>query len=70
MKPRRLTVSRTHPESRGRRPSPRTSIAPMPLLRLQGRWLAQAGFSIGSSVRVAVAPGLIALEVIDENDKD
>ncbi len=62
MKPRRLRVSRTHPESRARRP--RALPPPMPLLRLQGRWLGEAGFTIGSEVRVVVAPGRLALEVI------
>jgi hypothetical protein len=65
MKRRRLTVSRTHPESRARFPR-RPVLAPVPQLRLQGRWLDQAGFAIGSSVRVAVAPGLLVLEVLDE----
>ena len=63
MKPRRLTVSRTHPESRARQhPLPQ----PMPFLRLQGRWLDQAGFAIGRPVRVAVKPGLLVLEVLDD----
>jgi hypothetical protein len=67
MKPRRLTVNRTHPGSRARLPRP--VLPPMPQLRLQGRWLDQAGFAIGKPVRVAVAPGLISLEVLhDERD--
>jgi hypothetical protein len=67
MKPRRLTVNRTHRESRARWPRP--VLPPMPQLRLQGRWLDQAGFAIGKPVRVAVAPGLISLEVLhDERD--
>lgn len=68
MKPRRLKVSRTEAQSRARR-CPRPLPQPLPFLRLQGRWLDAAGFAIGKPVRVAVAPGLIALEVIhDERD--
>ena len=67
MKPRRLTVSRTHPERRARFPRP---LPPIPFLRLRGRWLDQAGFTIGATVRVAVAPGLLALEVIDHDERD
>jgi hypothetical protein len=63
MKPRRLTVSRTHPESRARFPRPVPT--PMPLLRLQGRWMDRAGFGIGKPVRVAVKPGLLVLEVLN-----
>lgn len=67
MKPRRLTVHRTHPQTRAR--SPRPVLAPMPQLRLQGRWLGEAGFAIGRPVRVAVKPGLLVLEVLnDERD--
>ncbi len=67
-KPRRLTVSYTHPDSRAR--LPRTALPPMPLLRLRGRWLDRAGFAIGAPVRVAVAPGLLVLEVIDHDERD
>jgi hypothetical protein len=69
MKPRRLRVSRTQPESRASR-FPRRLPDPMPFLRLQGRWLDQAGFTIGSEVRVVVAHGLLALEVIDHDERD
>jgi toxic protein SymE len=37
----------------------------MPSLRLQGRWLDQAGFAIGADVHVQVEPGRLVLEVID-----
>lgn len=63
MKPRRLTVSYTHPESRAVRA--RDLLAPMPFLRLQGRWLDQAGFAIGANVRVQVSSGRLVLEVIE-----
>jgi hypothetical protein len=63
MNPRRLTVSRIHPESRTARPRYLPS-APMPFLRLRGRWLDQAGFGIGANVRVQVSSGRLVLEVI------
>ncbi len=67
MKRRRLKVSRTHVESRAR--AARVALPPIPQLRIQGRWLDEAGFTIGSRVRIAVARGLLALEVIDtDND--
>jgi hypothetical protein len=37
----------------------------MPFLRLQGRWLDQAGFAIGTDVCVRVERGRLVLEVID-----
>jgi hypothetical protein len=37
--------------------------SPMPFLRLQGRWLDQAGFAIGANVHVEVMPGRLVLEV-------
>lgn len=60
---RRLTVSYTHPESRAMRA--RELLAPMPFLRLQGRWLDQAGFAIGANVRVEISAGRLVVEVID-----
>lgn len=64
MKPRHLTVSYAHPESRAA--YARALLAPMPFLRLQGRWLDAAGFAIGVNVRVEVSSGKLVLEVIDE----
>jgi hypothetical protein len=59
MNSRRLTVSYRYPDSRCRillhRPEP------MPFLRLQGRWLEQAGFAIG----VQVMQGCLVLGVIE-----
>ena len=64
MNARRLTVSSCHAESRAvhLRSLP---AAPMPFLRLRGRWLAQAGFAIGANVRVEVSAGRLVVEVIE-----
>jgi len=61
MKQRHLTISRTHPASRAR--LRRRPLAPVPMLRLQGRWLQQAGFPVGATVLVAVVAGEITLRV-------
>ncbi len=63
MNSRRLTVSYRQPDSRCRVPLHRPE--PMPFVRLQGRWLDQAGFAIGAQVRVQVMPGRLVLEVIE-----
>ena len=64
MNARRLTVSSSLPESRAaHRHLP---ITPMPFLRLRGRWLDQAGFTIGAPVRVEVSAGRLVVEVIAE----
>lgn len=65
MNTRRLTVSCRYPESRAARS--RLPAVPMPFLRLQGRWLDQAGFAIGANVRVEVAAGRLVLEVVESN---
>jgi hypothetical protein len=36
----------------------------MPTLRLQGRWLDEAGFAIGIRVGVQVMPGRLVLETL------
>jgi hypothetical protein len=36
----------------------------MPTLRLQGRWLDEAGFAIGMRVGVQVMPGRLVLETL------
>jgi len=64
MHQRRLTVSRQYPESRAAR-SRYLPTAPMPFLRLRGRWLNQAGFAIGANVRVEVSSGRLVVEVIE-----
>jgi len=62
---RRLTVSAGASSSRAgfcvREPPP------CPFLRLQGRWLDRAGFAIGSTVHVEVAPGRLVIELIKDN---
>lgn len=63
MHARRLTISRRYPEVRPRRGEHVRSV-PMPFLRLQGRWLDQAGFPIGAQVQVQVDRGRLVLEVI------
>jgi hypothetical protein len=55
---RRLTVSRLYRE-RERRPWEREvrEAEPVPYLRMQGRWLAEAGFGIGQKIAVDVRDG-------------
>ena len=68
MNARRLTVSRQYPESRAASPARSHAIpAPMPFLRLRGRWLDEAGFAIGANVRVEVTAGRLVLEVIESD---
>ena len=64
MSSRRLTVSCHYPNSRGTLPL--RDPSPMPFLPLRGRWLDQAGFAIGASVRVLVTPRRLVLEVIED----
>jgi len=39
-----------------------TDLGEVPFLRLAGRWLAQAGFQIGTSVCIKVDPGRLVIE--------
>lgn len=55
-----------HPTAPRRRPDP----PPVPFLPLQGRWLDEAGFGIGTPVRVLVMPGRLMLEVDDTPRED
>jgi len=59
---RRLTVSRLYRE-REQRPWERKvrEAEPMPYLRMQGRWLAEAGFGIGQTIAVDVREGELVL---------
>ena len=42
---------------------------PIPLLRLQGRWLDEAGFVIGANVRVDVSAGRLVVEVTERTQE-
>jgi Toxin SymE, type I toxin-antitoxin system len=42
----------------------RQPLPSMPTLRLQGRWLDEAGFAIGMRVGVRVLPGRLVLETL------
>ncbi len=42
----------------------RRPLPSMPTLRLQGRWLDEAGFAIGMRVGVQVMPGRLVLETL------
>jgi toxic protein SymE len=63
---RRVTVSScaVAPERVGFGLSYGRSPPALPFLRLRGRWLERAGFTIGSKVRVAVSEGRLVLEAI------
>ncbi len=58
-KPRLLSVSSSYYDYQldGRRPRP----PEVPLLRLRGYWLEQAGFSAGQRVQVHIADGCITI---------
>jgi Toxin SymE, type I toxin-antitoxin system len=65
MKSRQLKVSYQSAPSQ----EPYRVLPPMPFLRLQGRWLDEAGFAIGANVHVQVESGRLVIEVIDPQDK-
>jgi Toxin SymE, type I toxin-antitoxin system len=67
LKPRRLKVSYRQPQSRSSEPF-KPELAPMPYVRLLGRWLDEAGFAIGRDIRVQVSAGKLVLEVIEAED--
>jgi type I toxin-antitoxin system toxin SymE len=64
LKPRRLKVSYRQPQSRSSEPF-KPELAPMPYVRLLGRWLDEAGFAIGRDIRVEVNAGRLVLELIE-----
>lgn len=46
--------------------SPLAARLPIPFLRLRGRWLERAGFTVGAHVQVVVvSPGRLVVEVIE-----
>jgi hypothetical protein len=69
---RHLTVGYVLSE-RSHRPSPNKPLVfrgghppeRPPLLRVQGRWLHEAGFPIGTKVRVLVSPKRLIIEVME-----
>lgn len=63
LKARRMRVSYIYRDSRKSETS--SPSRPNPYLRLQGRWLKEAGFTIGRSVRVEVAQGRLTIEAVD-----
>jgi hypothetical protein len=46
--------------------SPQPLPSPAPFLRLKGRWLDRAGFTIGSKVRVEVSQGRLVIEALPQ----
>jgi len=62
-KPRRLKVGYSYPDSRASKSN--APALPMPFLRLCGRWLDDAGFTIGRNVRVEVNEGRLMIEPVD-----
>lgn len=62
-KARRLTMGDHYPKPRA---SDRAGIArPVPCVRLCGRWLEEAGFSIGQHIKVEVDEGRLTIVSID-----
>jgi hypothetical protein len=58
-----LTVCRGNPGERVLKKSECGVVPPVPLLRIQGQWMEQAGFEIGKRVRVHIAPGRLVFDV-------
>ena len=63
MNSRRLTVS-YQTANTYHREWPHRPLPSKPFLRLQGRWLDEAGFAIGMEVGVQVMPGRLVLETL------
>lgn len=64
MQPRKLTLTRA---VRDRRPQAGQSCRQtvVPFLRVQGKWMEEAGFHVGQQVHVEVQPGRLILTVED-----
>ena len=63
---RSLVVGYGHPRPGSRPKTPETGIVPpVPRLRLQGQWLAKAGFHIGMLIKVHVAHGVLVVEAAE-----
>jgi len=63
-RPRRLKVGYSYyADTRDWRTAPR--LLPVPYLRLRGRWLLEAGFTIGQNVRVEIDGGRVTLVPAD-----
>jgi len=65
MKSRHLKVSYQSAPSQ----EPYRVLPPMPFLRLQGRWLDEAGFAIGANVHVQVETVRLVIELVDPHAK-
>jgi hypothetical protein len=63
-KSRRSTVYGTSPAPRTAYLPSTEEAPPIPALRLKGRWLAQAGFCIGTRVEVIVTAGELVMKVL------
>jgi hypothetical protein len=64
MKPRKLTLTRAIRDRKSHYGYVRPTE--VPLLRVQGKWMEQAGFHIGNRVRVEVQPGRLVLTLEDD----
>lgn len=65
MRKRRLTLSRAFRDSTARDRAYRRPIE-VPFLRVQGKWLEQAGFTIGDRVNIEVQPGRLIVTTEEE----
>ena len=63
MKPRSSKVYGTSPALRTVYLPILEKAAPIPALRLKGRWLEQAGFGIGERIEILVTAGELVLKV-------
>jgi Toxin SymE, type I toxin-antitoxin system len=63
---RSFVVGYGHPGPGSRPKTPETGIVPpVPRLRLQGQWLAKAGFHIGMLIKVHVAHGMLVVQAAE-----